>query len=113
MRFSLFLFMLLSFSIFANNDTKTTEPDLEHEMEFVQNRLNLIEQLVYKNNSEIQGLTTTAKNNALALVLFAFFCAWWAKSTGRNTIVWFFLGLVFHIFTAIVLVAKTKPKSSL
>lgn len=105
--------MFLSFSIFANKDTKTTEPDLKKEIEFVHNRLSLIEQLAYENKSEIQGLTTTAKNNALALVLFAFFCAWWAKSTGRNTIVWFFLGLVFHVFTAIVLVAKTKPRSSL
>jgi len=97
--------------VFASSDAKPTKPDLETKVELVQNRLYFLEQMVYDNDSKIKGLTKAAKDNALPLVLFAFFCAWWAKSTGRSALGWFFLGLLFHVFTAIALVAKTEPKT--
>ena len=111
MKFIWILLMFLSFSAFANSDVQPTKAGLESKIERVQNRLNFVEQMVYENNSEIQGLAKAAKDNGLSLVLFAFFCAWWAKSTGRSTLGWFFLGLLFHVFTAIALVTKTEPKT--
>jgi len=38
--------------------------------------------------------------------LFGAFCALWAQNTGRNPWLWFFLGLIFSVITAIVLLAK-------
>ncbi len=40
------------------------------------------------------------------LLLFAFLCALWAQNTKRNPWLWFFLGLVFSILTAFVLLHK-------
>jgi hypothetical protein len=102
--------MFMSLSVVANSDAKA-KLDLENKIELVQNRLSYLEQQVDENNSEIRSLTNTAKNNALPLVLFAFFCAWWAKSSGRSPLLWFFLGLLFHVFTAIALVIKTESKT--
>jgi hypothetical protein len=42
---------------------------------------------------------------ALAL-LFGAFCALWAQNTGRNAWLWFFLGLVFHVFAIGVLLYR-------
>jgi hypothetical protein len=41
------------------------------------------------SNSDIKGLEKAAKDNALTLILFAFFCTWWAKSIGRSALGWF------------------------
>jgi len=38
--------------------------------------------------------------------LFGAFCALWAQNTGRSPWLWFFLGLIFSVITAIVLLAK-------
>ncbi len=102
--------MFVSFNVFAKSDVEPSETDLESKIERVQVRLNFIEQMVYENNSEIRGVATAAEDNALSLLLFAFLCAWWAKSTGRNAFAWFFLGLLFHVFTAIAIVIKTETK---
>ncbi|MEO6992776.1 MAG: hypothetical protein ABI273_04020 [Lacunisphaera sp.] len=38
--------------------------------------------------------------------LFGAFCALWAQNTGRNSWLWFFLGMLFSIITVIVLLIK-------
>ena len=111
MKFIWILLIFISFNVLANSDVEPPQAELESKIERFQERLNFVEQMVYENNAEIRGVATAAKDNALSLVLFAFFCAWWAKSTGRNTIGWFFLGLFFHVFTAIALVIKTESKT--
>ncbi len=42
------------------------------------------------------------------LLLFAFFCALWAQNTKRNPWLWFFLGLIFSIITAFVMLHKNS-----
>jgi hypothetical protein len=46
---------------------------------------------------------------ALAL-LFGAFCALWAQNTGRNAWLWFFLGLLFHVFAVGVLLYKNAEE---
>jgi hypothetical protein len=47
-----------------------------------------------------------AGDQGLALFLFGTFCALWAQQTGRNSWLWFFLGLFFSIITVLVLLSK-------
>jgi hypothetical protein len=44
----------------------------------------------------------------LAAWLFAVVCALWAQNTGRNAWLWFFLGLVGHVLTGLVLLYKNS-----
>ena len=106
MRMMWMLLFLLSFGATAN--VKLAEPDLNLKIEQLSNRVNYFESMIHDNKTEIQTLTEAVTNNAFTLFMFAFFCAWWAKSTGRSALGWFFLGLIFHVLTAIVLVSKTK-----
>ena len=43
-----------------------------------------------------------------ALLLYGAFCALWAQNTGRNSWLWFFLGLLFSVITVLVLLAKNS-----
>ncbi len=53
------------------------------------------------------------------LILYATFCALWAQNTKRNPWLWFFLGLIFSIITAFIILHKNamdlntngKPKA--
>jgi hypothetical protein len=40
------------------------------------------------------------------VLLFGAFCALWAQNTGRNAWLWFFLGVIFHVFAVGVLLYK-------
>jgi len=84
--------------------------NIEKEITILKNRVSIIENLVGQNKTQLDALAQVAQNNALTLILFAFFCAWWAKTSGRSSSLWFVLGLFFHIFTAIALIIKTKRK---
>ena len=44
--------------------------------------------------------------------LFGAFCALWAQNTGRNAWLWFFLGLIFSVFTVLVLLYKNSTDLS-
>jgi len=113
MKFILIVLACFSFNAFASNESQTKESITEHKVNVVENRLNIIEEQVDRNSSAVRGLQGTIQNHASALFLLAFFCAWWAKSTGRNALLWFILGLLFHVFTAIALVIKTEPRTNL
>jgi hypothetical protein len=41
-----------------------------------------------------------------ALFLYGCFCALWAQNTNRNPWLWFFMGILFSVITALVLLAK-------
>jgi hypothetical protein len=60
------------------------------------------------SETAISKLQKAINSNGLAIVFFGFFCAWWAKTTGRSALGWFILGLLFHVFTAIALLIKTE-----
>lgn len=45
---------------------------------------------------------------AAVLMLFGAFCALWAQNTHRNPWLWFFCGLLFHVITVLVLLAKNS-----
>ena len=49
----------------------------------------------------------------LILVLFGGFCALWAQNTGRSAWAWFFLGLLFNVFTLIALLSKNAREARL
>ena len=82
-------------------------------------------QTIESLDQRLQEIERTDPGAAMAFVLplFAFFCALWAQNTGRNPWLWFFLGLIFSIITAFVVLhknsmdlhtnstPKTKPKS--
>lgn len=58
--------------------------------------------------SELEHQVQDLADTGLVLLLFGFFCALWAQNTGRSAWGWFFLGLFFGPFTAIVLLVKNS-----
>jgi hypothetical protein len=42
------------------------------------------------------------------VVLFGAFCALWAQNTGRNAWLWFFLGVMLHVFAVAALLYKNN-----
>lgn len=40
---------------------------------------------------------------AVVFLMFAYFAAYWAQTTGRSAVLWFFLGLFFAPITGLVL----------
>jgi hypothetical protein len=60
---------------------------------------------------KISDLRGDAVGGGLVLFFFAVFCALWAQNTGRSAWLWFFLGLCFHIITALVLLTKNSDNN--
>jgi hypothetical protein len=65
--------------------------------------------------STLEARVASLENNVrqlpsegLVLFLFGAFCALWAKNTGRNAWLWFFIGLFFSILAVIVLLNKNS-----
>ena len=71
-------------------------------------RVNELESELSSLSYDTEKLEEEFNCSALALFFFAFFSAWWAKSTGRSALLWFVLGIFFHFITAIVIVCKTE-----
>jgi hypothetical protein len=46
--------------------------------------------------------------DAGVLFLVGAFCALWAQNSGRNSWLWFFLGLFFNVITVLVLLSKNS-----
>lgn len=62
-------------------------------------------------DSRISSLESQVKQLPDVLVLsflFGAFCALWAMNSGRNSWLWFFLGLVFSVITVLVLLFKNS-----
>ena len=65
------------------------------------------QETVEANRIETERLRDDVKKaEGVVLYLFAFVCALWAQSTGRNPWLWFFAGVLFSIFTALVIMYK-------
>ncbi len=78
---------------------QTSSPSSGAELARLENRVADIERVVKKHSQ------SGAAAGAVAW-LFAAFCALWAQNTGRNSVLWFFLGLFFSVITVIVLLFK-------
>ena len=108
MRFIVVLIIWISFSSFAFSQEPEQPIELSERIEQLEER---VSQLAYKlsnTSNEISKLQEGIKRAGLSILFFAFFCAWWAKSTGRSALLWFFLGFFLNIITAIVLIVKTE-----
>jgi outer membrane murein-binding lipoprotein Lpp len=56
--------------------------------------------------SDVDSLRTDFRNDAgsgAVMFLFGVVCALWAQNSGRNPWLWFFLGLIFSVITALVM----------
>ncbi len=107
----IWMFLVVISALISAFPSNSQDVSTEKQISILKNRVSSIEYSVGQNKTELDALSDVAQNNALALILFAFFCAWWAKTSGRSSLLWFFLGLFFHIFTAIALVIKTERKT--
>ena len=67
-------------------------------------RLDELERRVLRVEHQLRG------NEAAGVAVFvcAAFCALWAQQTRRNAWLWFFLGLLFSVFTVLVLLNKNS-----
>lgn len=58
------------------------------------------------NMKDVERMTKEeAGAGALALFLFGTVCALWAQNNGRSGLLWFILGFVFSVITAILVMA--------
>src|SRR5208283_1875162 len=87
----LLLFALLPFRGFAQPQDTKRITSLESRVSNLENR----------GSSPI-----TVDRTPVILILFGGFCALWAQNTGRNPWLWFFLGLLFSVFTVYVVLRK-------
>jgi hypothetical protein len=63
--------------------------------------------------TRVNRLSNEVRDNVSAgglAVLFGGFCALWAQNTGRNAWLWFFLGLIFSVFSVLVLLYKNSTE---
>ena len=78
----------------------------------LKDRIAQLEYTIDTNELKLSKLDDFSQQNGLAILFFAIFCAWWAKSTGRNLWLWFFMGLIFNFFTGIAIIVKTKIETN-
>ncbi|MEE2002585.1 hypothetical protein QWY20_14090 [Alkalimonas sp. MEB108] len=113
-RFLAFVFIIFGFQYAALASETVAQPtisELERTISTLQSKVRSLEYAQTNTETAVSKLQEAINRNGLAIVLFAFFCAWWAKTTGRSAFGWFLLGLFFHVFTAIALLIKTERSS--
>jgi hypothetical protein len=59
-------------------------------------RLRIQESQINELRAEVKSADQRAPIS-LVLMLYAGFCALWARNSGRGAVTWFFLGLVFNV----------------
>ena len=70
-----------------------------------QNLTQRVSQLEAKENQSTEIIHSGAGGAAF---LFGAFCALWAQNTNRNAWLWFVMGLLFNVVTAVVLLVKNS-----
>lgn len=105
------LFVLIA--LFADGIVQAADPrvsDIENRVSGVQSRVATVENRVSGVQSRLATLEEKVDDSAAALVLILFgaFCALWAQNTGRNSWLWFFLGLFFSVIAVLVVLAKNS-----
>jgi hypothetical protein len=58
--------------------------------------------------SSLENRTAQLPSELFVSFLFGAFCALWAMNTGRNSWLWFFLGLIFSVIAVLVLLYKNS-----
>ena len=87
------IYLLLMFAVLLNGSAfAQSEPQRVNQFE---HRVSTLEQKIRQVGDQ-----------GLALFLFGAFCALWAQNSGRNSWLWFFLGLFFSVITVLVLLEK-------
>jgi len=80
--------------------------DHTSEVRSLRSKVSALESKINNLESEMRSVKTKLNDAGIVLFFFAVFCAWWAQHTNRNPWLWFFLGLLFNIITALVLLSK-------
>ncbi len=113
MKTLLFLGLLaLAFSSLTSAQAATTTDDeLEKRVTKVEKKVSALQdqQEISRLKSRVYTLEqkiAKVGDQGLVLILFGAVCALWAQNTGRNSWLWFFLGLFFSIITVLVLLWK-------
>jgi hypothetical protein len=104
--FIFLIFLSLSFPTLSQENS---------EVEALKAQIHQLERSVFRlqneqreTQQEMGKASQALQRSGLSILLFGFFCAWWAKSTGRCALQWFLFGALFHVFTAIALLIKTE-----
>lgn len=95
-----FIFIITGSDLNAqNNEVEIRE--MKNTIEAQNQKIQILESRLNATDSDIRQNLSGYAPMFIVLFLFGTVCALWAQSTGRNAMVWFFLGLIFSIFTAI------------
>ena len=74
-----------------------------------QSQFETLERRVISLESQVGGLASSV----LVVFLFGAFCALWAQDSGRQPLVWFFLGLSTNVFAVLILLTKNSADKKL
>ena len=111
MKFILCIMMWVASSLLAYAqpiETVTAQNEQSEKIMLLTKKVNELESKLSSLSYDTEKLEEEFNRSALAVLFFAFFSAWWAKSTGRSALLWFVLGIFFNFITAIVIVCKTE-----
>ncbi|MEX2091357.1 MAG: hypothetical protein WD971_01705 [Pirellulales bacterium] len=82
----------------------SAQPANDQSVQQLDGRVDQLESQVNRLRNDVRENVSTGGLG----VLFGAFCALWAQNTGRNAWLWFFLGLIFSVFTVLVLSYKNS-----
>ena len=58
--------------------------------------------------SRLDSVLDRAEEAGVITYFFGVFCALWAQNTKRNSLIWFFAGVFFSLFTVLLLLVKNS-----
>jgi hypothetical protein len=92
MRQALFSFLIAALVAAFLPASASAQDKTEEQVKALENRVSRLESAI-ERKAGIGGI----------VLLYGIFCALWAQNTGRRAWLWFFLGLLFSVITAMVL----------
>lgn len=109
----LFLIVMLFNGVSAASATTASEAEIDRRLSRVEKSLGQLADdrevdRLSRRVSTLEQKVGKVANQSLVLILFGAFCALWAQNTGRNSWLWFFLGLFFSFITVLVLLWKNS-----
>jgi len=96
----LFIFIIPGKNLNAQ-DTGAEVREMKNTIEAQNQKIQTLETRLNATDSDLRQNLSGYAPMFIVLFLFGTVCALWAQSSGRNAMAWFFLGLIFSIFTAI------------
>ncbi len=80
-------FVILAFgfqyaALASESTTQQTISELEKTINILKSKVRSLEYAQTNTETAVSKLQEAINSNGLAVVLFAFFCAWWAKTSG-------------------------------